>query len=77
MTVAGEAGSILTLACGDGPERDPGGLLGFGEAMEALADEVDEALLWDTPDGCDRWKLRTDDTDDEVDLRRPKPDRRR
>ena len=77
VTAVGVAGNIFTLACGDGPDRDPGGLLRFGDAIETLADDVDEALLWDIREGGPTVKLRTEDTDEDVDFRRPSPERRR
>lgn len=77
VMVVGEAGRILTEAWGEGPEREPGGLERLGEAIEFEADEVEEALLCEMPDGCVRWMLRTEETEEEVDLRPPRPERRR
>jgi len=53
-----------------------GGLERFGLATLADAEEVDDALLCEMPDGWWMCMLRTEDTDEDVDLRPPMPERR-
>jgi len=69
----GGAGRILTDGLGECPDLE---FDIFGLATLADAEEVEEALLWDMTDGWWMCMLRTEDTEDDVDLRPPMPERR-
>lgn len=73
VLAVGVDGRTLTDVCGERPVRMLDALLWAegkaDECTELEVDEVDEALEW----VCTWWMLRTELTDDEVDLRPRRP----
>ena len=69
VEMVGVAGRTLTEVCGERAVRGPGFMADVASERELEVEDVDEALEW----LCTWWILRTEETDEEVDLRPRSP----